>query len=299
MISSAPIIVMSFNRPEYLAQVLDTLVAQIGCGIEERAIYLFQDGRQNLFSKRNHGEAAPIEESVALFRRVVPKGTVMASPHNLGVALNFDRAELFAFQELGVEAAIFLEDDMVLSPHYVAALDTMLATYEYDSRVGYVAAYGDYQLPLEAQRADPAGLLTMHHNWAFALYRRQWQLMRPYVEQYLALVRDIDYRKRDNEAIWALYASWGFGRVSSSQDAAKTMAVILTQSIKIKCRACLGRYIGEHGLHMKPETFQKRGFANTQMFPDPLPAVPGVTDQVYKSILAELTRWAGKPQPAA
>ena len=177
-----PIVVMSFNRPEYLVQVLDSLMAQAGCGIDSRPVYLFQDGLRNPFSNRAHGKQELIEESVEAFVRRVPHGTVMASPHNLGVALNFERAERFVFEELAAPSAIFLEDDMVLSPHYIATMERLLEAHADDARVGYVAAYGDYTLPLAEQVKNISGLLAMHHNWAFALYRRQWERMRPFVE---------------------------------------------------------------------------------------------------------------------
>ncbi len=293
-----PIVVLSFTRPDYLRPVLESLVAQQGCALAGRPVLLFQDGERNAFSGRRHGRAELIAQCVALFRALVPHGVVMASEGNLGVALNFERAERFVFEETGAAAAIFLEDDLVLSPHYIATLDGLLATHAADERVGYVAAYGDHRVALAEQRENPSRLTAMHHNWGFALTRRQWLRMRPRMADYLDLVRHVDYRQRDPEAIHQLYARWGFGRNPTSQDAAKTMACIATGAIKLKTRACLGRYIGERGLHMSPAVFEQRGFARTELFPDRVAEFEPLTDALYQRVMEELRRWAGQPASA-
>ena len=293
----APIVLMSFNRADYLEQVLESLMRQQGCDIANRAIYLFQDGARNAFSGGMHAKQEAIDATVAVFTRMVPNGTTMISPDNLGVALNFDRAERFVFEELDLPAAIFLEDDMILSDHYIATLDRLIHDYRDDARVGYLAAYGDHKLTLEQQQADPSRLDVLHHLWGFATFQRQWRLIRPYVAQYLVHVTDVDYRKRDHEAIRALFASWGFGCPASSQDSAKTMACVLTNSIKVNTRIVLGRYIGERGLHMSAATFEERGYSRTQMFTEPVPTFEPINDAVVKRISWEMGHWAGRPRP--
>jgi len=292
----APIVVMSFDRADYLEQVLESLMRQRGCSIEGRRILLFQDGANNPFSDLAHAAQKSIGASMAAFSRLVPGGTVMLALDNLGVALNFDRSERFAFEELDAKAAIFLEDDLVLSDQYIATLDQLINAHMDDARVGYVAAYGDHMLSLAEQQADPARLAVLHHLWGFGSFQRQWRLIRPQVEQYLGHVRNIDYRTRDHGAIKALYASWGFDCPVSSQDAAKTLACVFTNTIKVNTRIVLGRYIGERGLHMDAELFAERGYSRTAMFTDPVPVLEMITDTVYKNIMEEMRDWAGRPE---
>ncbi len=292
----APIAVMAFNRPDYLEQVVGSLMAQRGCDIEQRSIFLFQDGAKSAFGHRIYATQESIDASVATFSRLTPGGTLMIAPANLGVALNFDRAERFFYEYLGVPAAIFLEDDMVLSDQYVATLDRLIDDHRDDARVGYVAAYGDHRLSLDEQRADPSRLAVLHHLWGFASFRRQWLSMRPWVEQYLRHVTEVDYRDRDHDAIRALLASWGFGCPATSQDAAKTMACILTGAVKVNTRVVLGRYIGELGLHATEAIFEERGYRRTAMFTDPVPKLQPVTEDVYRAIADEMLLWADKPR---
>jgi hypothetical protein len=182
MTSPAPIFVMSFNRPDYLRAVLASLRAQTGSDIDGRDIYLFQDGAVNAVSGLRHATDEDIAASVAVFREAFPRGTVMEAPGNLGVALNFDRAETFGFETLGAESIVFLEDDMVLAPHYLQMLDALTATHADDPRVGYVAAYGNHHVrDLAEQRARRHEIALLYHNWAFALYRRHWLRVRPHV----------------------------------------------------------------------------------------------------------------------
>lgn len=292
----SPIAVMAFNRADYLEQVLGSLMAQRGCDIERRAIFLFQDGAKSAFGHRIHATQESIDASVATFSRLAPGGTLMIAPANLGVALNFERAERFFYEYLQTPTAIFLEDDMVLSDHYIATLDQLIEDHRDDPRVGYVAAYGDHRLSLDEQRADPSRLAVMHHLWGFASFKRQWLAMRPWMQQYLQHVESIDYRSRDHAAIRALFASWGFGCPATSQDAAKTMACILTGSVKVNTRIVLGRYIGEVGLHATATLFEERGYKNTMMFTDPVPTLEPVTESVCRDIIGEMLVWAGKPR---
>ncbi|MBV8525865.1 MAG: hypothetical protein JOY71_27765, partial [Acetobacteraceae bacterium] len=264
----SPIFIMSFDRPDYLQQVLTSLRKQIGCNIERRMIVLFQDGAVNPISGRRHAQDRDINECVEVFRREFPDGRVVASDVNLGVALNFDRAERFGFEGLGAEAAIFLEDDLVLSEHYIATLDRLIATFMHDPRVGYVSAYGDHTKSLEAQRTNSNKLIIMTHNWGFALFRRQWIRMRRWVLEYLDAIRDADYRDRDPEKIRRLFASWGYGLPAISQDAAKTIACCVDGVIKVNTYVCNAAYVGRRGLHMNETIFAERGYQHTVLYPE-------------------------------
>ncbi len=184
----------------------------------------------------------------------------------------------------------------MLSDQYIATLDQLINAHMDDARVGYVAAYGDHLLSLAKQQADPTRLAVLNHLWGFGCFQRQWRLIRPHVEQYLEQVGNIDYHTRNHDAIKALYASWGFNCRVSSQDAAKTLACVFTNTIKVNTRIVLGQYIGERGLHMDAELFAQRGYSQTAMFTDPVPVLETMTDAVYGSIMTEMRNWAKRPE---
>ncbi|HEU4825046.1 MAG TPA: hypothetical protein VFS85_01120, partial [Dongiaceae bacterium] len=94
-------------------------------GIDPDRIHLFQDGAVNRYSGVRYADDSAIEACVRLFREVFPRGHVHASVPNIGTCENFLRAERFAFVTLKAPVAYFFEDDLVLSPHYVSALDVL------------------------------------------------------------------------------------------------------------------------------------------------------------------------------
>lgn len=292
----SPILIMSFNRPDYLAKVLDSLRSQADTDLGERQVVLFQDGAVNPYSGRRHATDQDIEACIHLFQKSLPRGTVMASPINLGVALNFDRAEKFAFDELKADAAIFLEDDMVLGPHYLTVLEKLLDTFYLDERVGYLAAYGAHLKSVEEQRANKHRLILLYHNWGFGLYRRQWLRMRPRIDSYLEIIKTVDYVERDHQKIRSLFASWGYGFPASSQDTAKTIVCCMDGVVKINTYLSYALYIGERGVHMSPDEFARQGYANAVMLPEKVTQFQSLDDNLYQALLKDQRNWALRQQ---
>ena len=133
-----PIAVMSFNRPDLLESVLKSLKSQ-SIEIDEKRVYLFQDGVQSRFSD-NPADDSLQNECVRRFLEIFPNGNVHQSPVNLGIALNFDRAERLFYEEIEADCGIFFEDDLLLSPYYMEALLQLTNFALAEPLVGYVAA---------------------------------------------------------------------------------------------------------------------------------------------------------------
>ena len=103
-----PIAIMSFNRPDYLAQLIDLLMAQRG-GVAGRRIALFQDGSWSPTMNTHHADPALIRRCVDVFCERIPQGEVFESDTNLGIAMNIDRAERFVFRPLALPLASSLK----------------------------------------------------------------------------------------------------------------------------------------------------------------------------------------------
>ncbi len=282
-----PIAIIAFDRPKYFTQVLQSLRAQQGADLANRPITLFQDGSFNELSQMERGAPADIAASVAAFRNFFPQARVGQSQTNIGVAENFDRAERWAFEALDAEAAIFLEDDLVLSPHYIRTIDRMLDMAIDDPRIGYVAAFGDWLAPLSTQRHNPGGLIPLKQNWGFGLTRHQWRKNQPFISEYHALLRGADYRQRPNRLIYDFFSRHGMRRSVSSQDNAKLIASTLTGGLCVNTTACLARYIGEIGLHSSAELYASKGFQHTALYPEGDFAIERLTDERYHDLLAQ------------
>jgi hypothetical protein len=228
-----PVLILSFNRPHYLRQVLEGLAD----GLEAERAHLFQDGAVNAYSGRVAAQQEDVDACVALFRRQFPGGRVHPSSANIGIAENFLRAERFAFEELGAECAYFFEDDLVPAPAYLAVMDRLFRAVRNEDRIAYFAAYGDHHASLARQRAAPRALATLGHHWAFGLKRSHWRAMEPLLAPYHA-----------------------------SQDNVKAFVTTCLGRARINTVACFGRYIGETGAHFTPERYAAMGFGGTRLF---------------------------------
>jgi hypothetical protein len=261
-----PIAIMSFDRPHYLKAVLHSLRAQT-IPINTEEIFLFQDGYH---SKTGRDLTNPklVEHCINLFETIFPGGKSFVSIKNLGVAQNFARAENYFFTELGTTAAFFFEDDLVLSPHYLKALYALTDIALNERRIAYVAAYGNHRATLEEQRRAVHRLLPMRHKWGFALTHRQWDAQRELLEPYLEIVARSDYRDRDHNAIQHYFHKLGYGSPGTSQDSMKDVASCVLGTTKVMTFACLGKYIGEIGLHSQKYIYDEEKFGETEIYPD-------------------------------
>ena len=261
-----PIAILSFNRPEYLEKTLSSLQAQTK-PLGDRQITLFQDGSWSPSMNKHHCDSALCRQCVYIFRDKFPSGTIFESDINLGSVFNYERAERYVFETLGAPASIFLEDDLILGRAYITVLERLIDVALADERIGYVAAFGNWKATREQQLRNARKLRPMHLLWAFGLTQRHWRKCRPYVEQYLDLVRGTDYRQRDHQKIQALVRSWSIEPGDTGQDRIKAFATALVGCVMLNTEVVYGRYIGqEGGLNFTPTLYKQWGLEETEYF---------------------------------
>ncbi len=264
----SPIVVMAFNRPALLKTVLESLKAQAGAEIEQRSIALMQDGAVNKYSRIRYAQDDDIRESVNVFRSVFPRGTVLASPENIGVCENFRRAEDYVFNHLNADCAYFFEDDMVLSPVYLQVMDRLKTAALGARIVAYFAAYGDYYADAASIKQRREEFMTLDHHWAFGLFRHQWSRMQTFLADYYSIVVGNDYSRRDHQAIYDLYERQGASPRGSSQDAAKAFACARLGLWRCRTVTPYAQYVGAVGAHMSQDQYEALGFDRTIMEQD-------------------------------
>ena len=258
----APIAVMSFNRPAFLAETLDSLKAQQG-GVEDREFHLFQDGAVNRWSRMRYASEQDIEACIEMFRAAFPNGTVHYTGDNIGIFENFCRAEAYFFEENAFDTAWFFEDDMVLSPVYFLMMERLQAWAARSSRVAYFSAYGNYYASPSEVAENRRAIIPLDHHWAFGLRRAAWLKMQPMLAGYFEHVRGQDYARRYHRGIFEYFAKSGLVPRGSSQDAAKMWTCARLGLLRLRTFAPFARYIGTKGAHMTKERFDELGFANT------------------------------------
>jgi hypothetical protein len=266
-----PIAVIAFNRPHYLKQFLASLAAQQP-RINPRRVHLVQDGAVNRYSGIRYAADADIAASISVFRNHFPIGHVHSSPQNLGIAENVLRAEKLLFETLGAPVGYFFEDDLVLSPHYVAALDRMRRALARFDRIVYFNANGSHRSSLEEQRRNAGKLVFMGNFTAFALKRSHWIRMKPFLDGYHRLVIGTDERIAPRDQLRALLRSWGRSQTHphTGQDGARDLATHLMSRWRATCFQVYSRSIGLWGTHVRPEIFEELGLHQAVIYPEPL-----------------------------
>lgn len=280
----APIIIFSFDRAAYLHRFCLSLRAQQGVRLDERRIYLLQDGPVSRRSGVRYAEDAAMAESVSAFRSVFPQGHVMASTENLGIAFNIRRGETLAFETLGAETAYFFEDDLELGPSYLLMMERLRAALAPFPEVGYFAAYGDHHAAPDSERVR---LVPLEHHWGFALRRGAWRRIQEWLAPYFAILAQTDYPNRNHLAVYRFLENQDMAIDKSSQDALKSLACAQLGIARVMTDTCFARYIGEKGASFNERRFREMGY--DRMTPEPrgdlpleAPTRPGIHEILHR-----------------
>lgn len=252
-----PIVIIAFDRDEYLEQFCASLRVQKNVSLSDNRIHLMQDGAKSNRTGYYYTTEEKLNRCEQVFRRYFPGGHVHRSPENLGIALNFERAESFAFRKLGAETAFFFEDDMVLGPYYLSILERIRIQIAHHPSAGYFACYGDFQRP---SNPDHPQFVPLEHHWGFGLTRRCWEEMQPWLKPFYDVYRKSDYKWRPHLSVLKCFLEKDVGWDETSQDVAKTAACASLGFARVNTDVCYARYVGAKGQSFNDETFRLLGF---------------------------------------
>ena len=281
-----PIVITPYNRPDYFEEMIHSLIPQIGFA----EVHLFMDGA------RNGDDMRAINECIAYFKKKIPFGTVHESNKNLGVAGNVLRARTYIFEWF--DAAIFLEDDVVLERHYIKQLGLLLEMFKDDPSIGAVSCFGEYHkitgekpYTWRDQHYNRSDLVSMNHFWAYAMTATCFNASWPLLSEYFDLLPD-EYRNRPNDKIKKLFDEWGFNDNHSSQDTATELAMLATGFIKVATFTNNLTYIGREGEHSKGFIFDASGFPDYQTYTKEVESF-GWDEEIKDSVRDELLKRTG------
>lgn len=263
-----PIAVLSFNRPQYLQQVLDSLRAQTA--LKDRPVFLFQDNAVSGITGRRYAADDDIRACVGLFRAAFPRSEAFVADDNIGVSRNYLRAEEHVFVTRNNEVAYFFEDDMVLSPHYLTMMDHIAGFALATDKVGYFAAYGRHRWPVRRQRECARSMTRLGLHWGFGVKRRHWTELRELLDSYYQITEGSDYGSRPTAAIASYYHRRGWPLDVTTQDHTKKVGTYMLGRVSINTVACFAKYIGKEGVNMNPALYRQKRYADTEMYPEPV-----------------------------
>jgi hypothetical protein len=161
--SQAPIAIFAFNRPNHLANCLQSLERCVGLENSEGTIFI--DGA------RNDQEADVVSSSVGVALKFASKYNfrVEARQENFGLAKSITSGidEMFSLSS----KLIVIEDDLILAKGFLDFMNKGLSRYENNSGV---ASISGYQYPIERE-LHTSVFLRGADCWGWATWKDRWE----------------------------------------------------------------------------------------------------------------------------
>jgi hypothetical protein len=176
---NAPVVLFAYRRPHHVRKTLESLAGNALAAHSE--LFIYSDGPRS----SDPQERSDIDAVRAVLRERLWCGrvSIIESPGNLGLARSIIAGVSEVLANHG--RAIVLEDDLAVSPFFLAYMNDALRTYEAEDAVMHVAGYSP---PLET--VLPQTYLYRNTTcWGWATWARAWRHFNPDAAQLLADLR--------------------------------------------------------------------------------------------------------------
>lgn len=163
----APIALFVYNRPEHTRSTLDALRANALAGASD--LFIFSDASRSPQAQAGVNQVRELISHVGGFKSV----TVVERARNMGLAGSITDGVTWLCEERG--QVIVLEDDLVVSPHFLQYMNDGLDFYRDDEQV--ISIHG-YIYPVKGALPETF-FLRGADCWGWATWRRGWQHFEP------------------------------------------------------------------------------------------------------------------------
>ena len=203
----APIVLFVHARPDHTKRTIESLLTNPEAVRSE--LHIFCDGARD-----RPGEAAQVEKVRSLVRGVVGFSQVILNEstknRGLGASIISGISHLFELHD----RLIVLEDDLLLSPGFLAYMNQALETYSDSDRVLSISGFS---YPIRFSRHYPwdAALGIRASSWGWATWKNRWEKIDWKVSDYDNFRRDPSARRRFNRGGSDL--AWMLDRQQSGQ----------------------------------------------------------------------------------
>ena len=242
--------IIAWNRPQYLKQLITSLEAN---DCSEVDFHFFQDGAVCKFTNNQLTEPGKIVESIEVFyKSKLPNKHFHIRNKNVSVAINQFEAMRFLYKNYS--QFIFLEDDVIVSPHFIVVMKKLLEQFEKDKRVACISSGLGLLCKKNKVKENLDKLVFKRgHFWAEGCWSEKWKIIEKEYMAYYDIVKDKPYRKRDEGAIKNLFGNSGIKMISTSQDQGKDWAIIKTGMRRARLVVNRATGIGDWGIHSNPK----------------------------------------------
>ena len=175
----APIALFVYNRPDHTRRVVDSM--RCNALAPDSELHVFSDG------PRSEEEAARVGAVREYIRRIegFAKVTVYEKDGNQGLAQSIIDGVSRLCEQYG--RVIVVEDDLLLSPQFLAYMNAALERYWNDTGVMQISGH---MFPANVKVDDDAFFLPFTTSWGWGTWARAWNQFDPASGGYATLKAD-------------------------------------------------------------------------------------------------------------
>ena len=183
----APILLFVFRRPGHTHRVIESLKQNPESASSE--LYIYSDGPRSEDDRAAIGAIRELCRAIEGFKRVV----LVERTENWGLAKSVISGVTELCRQHG--RVIVVEDDLILSPHFLLYMNEALNRYAEDERVYQVSGY---QFPIPHVGKNEAAFLPFTTSWGWGTWQRAWAHLDADLVGYERLRSDKRLRKSFN-----------------------------------------------------------------------------------------------------
>lgn len=180
----APIALFVYNRPYHTQQTVEALL--LNPLAKQSDLYIFSDAAKNEVANTAVAEVRNYIKQIRGFNTI----EIIEREKNWGLANSVIDGVTRLCKDFG--KVIVLEDDLVVSPHFLEYMNTGLDRYQSDEKVMQIAGY---MFPVELNTHDDALFLPLTSSWGWATWERSWQQFDTHSKGYDLLSNNLSLRK--------------------------------------------------------------------------------------------------------
>lgn len=163
----APIVLFTYNRPYHTKRTLESLALNVLA--KESVLYIYCDGEKSISTQEE-------KEKIKQVRQVVKeqnwckKVYIFESENNKGLAQSIIQGVSEVVKKHG--KVIVLEDDLLLSEHFLSYMNGALNHYENEKRVWHISGWN---YPISNKRIGDAFFIRVMNCWGWATWKDRWE----------------------------------------------------------------------------------------------------------------------------
>ena len=199
----APIAFFAYNRPQHTLAALNNLFR---CDLSaESELNIFCDGAKTVKDREHVKKVRDLVRSEKWCGNV----NVVIREENIGLANSIISGVSSLIEKYG--RVIVLEDDLLVSPHFLRYMNDSLAFYEKDEQVMQISGY---MFDIDLDSDTDAIFLPFISSWGWATWKRAWEKFDPFIKAYNILRNNWQLKDRFN-----LYGAYDYFRMLKMQKA--------------------------------------------------------------------------------